>query len=54
MVQSDIAWENKKSNFSKYEGLLEKLKGKTDLIVLPEMFSTGFSMNSERLAEIRG
>ncbi|MBS0011892.1 MAG: amidohydrolase [Bacteroidales bacterium] len=51
IVQSDIAWENKKSNFIKYEYLLEKLKGKTDVLVLPEMFSTGFSMNSERLSE---
>ncbi|HCC70101.1 MAG TPA: amidohydrolase [Bacteroidales bacterium] len=51
LVQSDIAWENKKTNFKKYESLLSGLSGKTDVVVLPEMFNTGFSMNSEELAE---
>jgi len=51
LVQSDIAWENKKANFNNYEILLEKMEGKTDIIVLPEMFNTGFSMNSAMMAE---
>ncbi len=51
LVQADIAWENKKANFSKYESLLKGLAGKTDVVVLPEMFNTGFSMNCDHLAE---
>ncbi|MDZ7738703.1 MAG: amidohydrolase [Bacteroidales bacterium] len=51
LVQSDIFWEDKKANFRKYESLLAGLKGNTDLVVLPEMFSTGFSMNSRDMAE---
>jgi omega-amidase len=51
LVQTDIAWENKKANYSKYESLLKELTGKTDVVVLPEMFNTGFSMASDQLAE---
>lgn len=51
LVQADIAWENKELNFSKYESLLNSLAGKTDLLILPEMFSTGFSMNCEQMSE---
>lgn len=50
-VQSDIYWENKKANFSKYESMLSGLRGKTDLVVLPEMFSTGFTMRAGEMAE---
>ncbi len=51
LVQKDIYWEDKKANFLTYESLLAGLRGKTDLVVLPEMFSTGFSMNSRDMAE---
>ena len=51
LVQTDIAWENKKANYSKYESLLKDLTGKTDVVVLPEMFNTGFSMACDQLAE---
>src|SRR5690606_19784998 len=34
-----------------WENLLPALKGKTDLVILPEMFTTGFTMNTEVLAE---
>jgi predicted amidohydrolase len=51
LVQTDIEWENKKANFNRYESLLKGLEGKTDVVVLPEMFNTGFSMNSGDLAE---
>ena len=50
-VQTDIGWEKKKANFSRYESMISKIHGETDVIVLPEMFSTGFSMNSQELAE---
>ncbi|MDT8400914.1 MAG: amidohydrolase [Bacteroidales bacterium] len=50
-LQSDIVWEDKEANFRKYESWLKSLAGQTDVVVLPEMFNTGFSMNSENLAE---
>ena len=49
--QYDIAWENKDSNLSRVEQVMASLSGKSDLLVLPEMFSTGFSMSSRNLAE---
>lgn len=49
IVQADQFWEDKKSNFSNYEKLLTDVK--TDLIILPEMFQTGFSMNIDSLKE---
>jgi omega-amidase len=50
LVQPDLVWEDKKANLTKISGMIENLEP-TDLIVLPEMFSTGFSMNAEELAE---
>ncbi|MDR1865900.1 MAG: nitrilase family protein [Bacteroidales bacterium] len=50
LVQYDPKWEDAPHNFARLEELLRPLSGKTDLIVLPEMFPTGFSMNVERIA----
>lgn len=49
-IQADLVWENKAANLQKFEALAETIPF-TDLIVLPEMFSTGFSMNGSILAE---
>lgn len=51
LIQPDLKWEDKKANL---EMLARKIEGieKTELIILPEMFSTGFSMRPELLAEI--
>lgn len=51
LFQMDISWEDKAQNLDKVEACARSLKGKTDLLVLPEMFSTGFSMSPETLAE---
>jgi len=51
IAQYDIQWENKQSNLNKIENILSGLEGKTDLVVLPEMCTTGFSMNVSPLAE---
>lgn len=51
ILQTDIAWENKKENLLHLRHRLEELRGKTDIVVLPEMFSTGFTMRSRELAE---
>jgi omega-amidase len=51
VIQSDPKWEDKLTNFSSLERLISPLYKKTDLIILPEMFNTGFSLNPEKLSE---
>ncbi len=51
LFQTDLIWEDKKANLENLRIKAEKLSEKTDLMVLPEMFSTAFSMNSSGLAE---
>ncbi|HRN38467.1 MAG TPA: amidohydrolase [Flavobacteriales bacterium] len=51
LVQSMLQWENGPANRDRFTGLLKGHEGTTDLVVLPEMFTTGFSMNSVELAE---
>ncbi|MEY3237883.1 MAG: hypothetical protein RI883_1984 [Bacteroidota bacterium] len=50
LVQANQIWENKNSNLTNYSCLLKNISN-IDLIILPEMFHTGFSMNAEYLAE---
>ncbi|MDR0824430.1 MAG: amidohydrolase [Prevotella sp.] len=51
LVQYDIVWEDKDANLNYVESKIKELAGHTDVVALPEMFSTGFSMNSRDLAE---
>lgn len=51
LVQSSLVWENPEQNLKKIEKKINELKGKTDLVLLPEMFTTGFSMNPKNLAQ---
>jgi predicted amidohydrolase len=51
IVQSNLHWENIDSNLKMFSEKIFSLKEETDLIVLPEMFSTGFTMNNKPLAE---
>jgi omega-amidase len=51
IVQSQLHWEAKDKNMVMFDKLLSGLKGKTDIIVLPEMFTTGFTLNTKNLAE---
>ena len=51
LVQSMLHWEDAAANRAMFGDKLTGLKGTTDLIVLPEMFTTGFSMRSTELAE---
>ncbi len=54
-LQLEVAWENKEANFAKVRQLLtEAAPAKDSLVVLPEMFATGFSMNAEGIAEPYG
>ena len=50
LVQANQLWENKVGNLDNYSSLLKEVDT-CDLIILPEMFHTGFSMNVEELAE---
>ncbi len=50
IVQPDIIWENPTANLEKYSEWLKKIDN-TDVIILPEMFTTGFSMHPEKLKE---
>lgn len=51
LVQSMLHWEDAAANRAMFAEKLAVLKGTTDLVVLPEMFTTGFSMRSTELAE---
>lgn len=51
LVQSFLHWEDKGANLFMFEGKLRNLSTPVDIIVLPEMFSTGFSMQPEKFAE---
>ena len=50
-IQSDLAWENIDSNLYMFSEKLKLIPKDTDIVVLPEMFTTGFSMKSVELAE---
>lgn len=50
-IQSELFWENKEVNVSHFSKLIDDIKEQTDIIILPEMFSTGFTMNASILAE---
>jgi predicted amidohydrolase len=45
VIQQDIVWESKSLNLNNLERLVLPLAGKTDIVILPEMFNTGFTMN---------
>lgn len=50
----DIAWEDKKLNFEKVESIFRQLEEPGDLLILPEMFSTGFTMNTDLAEDAAG
>ena len=51
LIQSSLFWENPKANRNHFEVKINAFTEKVDLIVLPEMFSTGFTMNPAAVAE---
>jgi len=51
LIQTNLHWEDKKANLEMLSQKIESIKEKTEVIILPEMFSTGFSMKPELLAE---
>lgn len=51
IIQSNLHWENMEANLEMFSEKISSVKERTDLIVLPEMFSTGFTMNAKKHAE---
>ena len=50
-IQTNLHWEDKKANLQMLEEKINSIKEKTEIVVLPEMFTTGFSMKPAELAE---
>ncbi len=51
IIQTNLHWENKPANLDMLSQKIDCIKEKTEVVILPEMFSTGFSMHPEKLAE---
>lgn len=51
IIQTHLHWEDTDKNLAHFDALIDSICGETDLIVLPEMFSTGFSMLPAKTAE---
>lgn len=51
LIQTNLFWEDKKANLQMLSEKINSIKDKTEIVILPEMFSTGFSMKPELLAE---
>ena len=51
IIQTNLFWEDKQANLQMLQGKILAIKEKTEIVVLPEMFSTGFSMQPKLLAE---
>lgn len=51
LMQAELDWEDPMANLRRFDAKIEQVQAGVHLIVLPEMFSTGFSMNPARLAQ---
>jgi predicted amidohydrolase len=51
IAQQPLAWQDAAANRARFAAILAPLAGATDLVVLPEMFTTGFTMKPEEFAE---
>ncbi|CAL2103935.1 Omega-amidase YafV [Tenacibaculum sp. 190130A14a] len=51
LIQSDLVWESPDKNREQFKRKIAAISEEIDLIVLPEMFTTGFSMNPKKIAE---
>lgn len=51
MIQTDIVWQNATQNRTRYSEKINTIHEQVDLFILPEMFSTGFSMHPEGISE---
>ncbi len=51
IIQTGLHWEDTEKNINMFSAKISEIPGETDIIVLPEMFNTGFSMQAALLAE---
>ena len=51
LIQTKLFWQDAAANRKMFEEKINSIKEKTEIIILPEMFSTGFSMQPEKFAE---
>ena len=54
LVQTSLHWENPEANRTMLSHKIETIQGKADLIVLPEMFTTGFTMSPQNIDASEG
>jgi len=51
LIQTALIWENPLANRNHFEQKFDEIEGDVDLIVLPEMFTSGFTMNPKAVSE---
>ena len=51
LIQTELHWEDRTANLQMLEHKINSITEKTEIVILPEMFSTGFSMEAAKLAE---
>jgi predicted amidohydrolase len=51
LIQANLLWENTQGNLNYFDTKIERIFSDIDVVILPEMFSTGFSMNPENISE---
>lgn len=54
LIQTSLFWEDRKQNINHLEGLIGGLKDRTDIIVFPEMFTSGFSLDTTKEVDTMG
>lgn len=52
LIQTELFWEDIEANMNHFSTLINEVNELTDIIILPEMFATGFTMNAEKYFEI--
>nr|NQU90392.1 amidohydrolase [Bacteroidota bacterium] len=50
-IQSNLVWEDTEANLERFDAKLSQIRNQPDLVILPEMFNTGFSINPDKTAE---
>ncbi|WP_203256061.1 amidohydrolase [Hyunsoonleella ulvae] len=51
LVQADLIWENPQVNRDAFQKKIKSIKKDVDVVILPEMFTSGFTMNADKVAE---
>ena len=54
IIQSDLVWEDPEQNRIQFSHKIKSITDSVDIILLPEMFTTGFTMNASEVAENHG